>query len=762
MLGVVSRRKLGGDRRASDEAYRFDGEAGRRGRPRLSGIPRLSRGIAARVAPVLALLLPTLTPAEARAECPAQLSPTWNRRINIMVENPGPTREAILLAKINTKRPVETGAMRPDGADVRILTSSCVPVPFWIEGGLGTPETKIWMRVPSLANGRSQIDLYYGASSAPSASSIDDVFGAGLVTLFTFTENGGGTVFDRVGSNDLGMTATWTDGPLPGVGAATGFGATKRLYRADGGPALGSGSFTVLSFVNPSHAGLNIGLARGIIGSYHADDEPGWVLKLQGAEPENLMFLTNAGDVSEWCQGSGHGNVPDGTWSLVGARRRAGVTNELLVNGTVVFEGCPGDTRNVDGPGPFEIGNAYNGNISFSGSISMSFIWARALSDDELLGLDGALRSVAPPSVLAAGAPPAPPVIGVATPNGSTSVTITFSPPEDVGDAPIIEYEAVCAPFGRGRGAGSPLTVGGLAPGMEHKCAVRAVNAFGPGPWSTDTNTFIAGDAPSIGSPATARFVVGREGSFTIVATGAPEPVVTVKGTLPPGLTVNGPTISGVPPLGSVGVYPLEVSAANGVAPPATQALALEVVKASQRIDFLPVPPQTLRPQLVELDVSATSGLPVALESLSPSVCSVTGTSVQMLAAGVCAIRASQDGDANFEPAPPVTMSFQIMPGVSPSEDGGASETDASAPEVDAGTDAGSPPVPPPSTEPPPAVVTPPSSSASGLEDGAVEGGGCVCAGAGAPVPAGALAIAVAGLVAFESRRRRRASAGSR
>jgi hypothetical protein len=697
-----------------------------------------------------------LAPREALALCPPQQSQAWNRQIAITVVNPGPAREAMVLATIDTTKPIAKGEMRTDGADVRIVTSSCVDVPFWVEGGLGTSQTKIWMRVPSLASGRNQIDLFYGNSSAPSVSSVDAVFGAGLVSLFTFTENGGGTLFDRAGTNHLAMSATWADGPMPGVGAATGF-ETGRLFRAGGGPTLGSGSFTVLSLVNPSDTGG----VRGIFGNYATDADPGWVVKLQGTMPGRFLFLTNAGN--DGCQGddAGHGNIPIGTWSLVGGRRQAGVTKSLLFNGKPILDACAGDTRNVDGPGPFEIGRSYNGSDPFRGRISMSFVWSRALPDAELLAFDQALRSDTPPSVPLAGAPPGPPVIGTAIPHGNTSVTVTFSPPAKSGDGAITGYEAICAPFGKGRGDGSPILVSGLAPGVEHKCAVRAANIYGVGPWSKDTNTFIAGNAPSIGSWSLARFVVGQDGMFTIEATGAPEPVVAVKGTLPPGLALNGGVISGRPALGSVGVYPLEVTAENGIAPVATQALTLEVVKASQRIDFLPVPPQTLGPEAIELTVTATSGLPVALESLSSSVCTVTGTAVEMLAAGVCAIRASQAGDANFEPAPTVTMSFQIAPVVTPPEDAGPPppEAEASVPGADAGEDAATPSTP---ATPPPSVETPPSSlppriPRSPLDEGAVEGGGYLCTASGAPAPAGGLALAIAGLVAGAARWRRRA-----
>ena len=46
--------------------------------------------------------------------------------------------------------------------------------------------------------------------------------------------------------------------------------------------------------------------------------------------------------------------------------------------------------------------------------------------------------------------------------------------------------------------------------------------------------------------------------------------------------------------------------------------------------------------------------------SLTPAVCTVSGTTVTILAAGTCTIQADQAGDVNFAAAAPVTQSFEI------------------------------------------------------------------------------------------------------
>ena len=55
-----------------------------------------------------------------------------------------------------------------------------------------------------------------------------------------------------------------------------------------------------------------------------------------------------------------------------------------------------------------------------------------------------------------------------------------------------------------------------------------------------------------------------------------------------------------------------------------------------------------------------SSGTPIVYTSLTPGVCSVSGTTVTGLAGGTCTIAASQPGTAYFDPSPQVTQSFQI------------------------------------------------------------------------------------------------------
>jgi putative Ig domain-containing protein len=88
--------------------------------------------------------------------------------------------------------------------------------------------------------------------------------------------------------------------------------------------------------------------------------------------------------------------------------------------------------------------------------------------------------------------------------------------------------------------------------------------------------------APVITSVNSTTFNVGEPGSFQFTATGSPTPTLSETGALPNGLIFvdnrNGTAaLAGVPAAGTMGSYPLTITAANGVSPNATQNFILTV-----------------------------------------------------------------------------------------------------------------------------------------------------------------------------------------
>ena len=80
---------------------------------------------------------------------------------------------------------------------------------------------------------------------------------------------------------------------------------------------------------------------------------------------------------------------------------------------------------------------------------------------------------------------------------------------------------------------------------------------------------------------------------------------------------------------------------------------------ASQKISFPAIAAQKSGTSL-SLKATASSGLKVEFASTTTSVCTVTGTTAKMAAAGTCTIKATQGGNDVYAAAPAVTESFKV------------------------------------------------------------------------------------------------------
>ena len=86
-----------------------------------------------------------------------------------------------------------------------------------------------------------------------------------------------------------------------------------------------------------------------------------------------------------------------------------------------------------------------------------------------------------------------------------------------------------------------------------------------------------------------------------------------------------------------------------------------DIGKVAQAIDFPTLPNVVFGAKSFELAATTDSGLPISYTSLSPSVCTVSGTTVTIVGVGTCVIEASQPGDATHAAATPVTQSFVVL-----------------------------------------------------------------------------------------------------
>jgi hypothetical protein len=160
------------------------------------------------------------------ASFPLSLS-QWKYRKTITINNTSNSNNLTdyqVLVTLDTQSLISAGKMRSDGGDIRFADGVTL-LNYWIESGINTTSTKIWVKVPSIpASSSKTIYVYYGNSSATSQSN-----GA---TTFDFFDDFNDEVYtDKWTANTLnGGTLTETEGTLKmtsGSAAWNGAGVTS-------------------------------------------------------------------------------------------------------------------------------------------------------------------------------------------------------------------------------------------------------------------------------------------------------------------------------------------------------------------------------------------------------------------------------------------------------------------------------------------------------------------------------------------------------
>ena len=98
-------------------------------------------------------------------------------------------------------------------------------------------------------------------------------------------------------------------------------------------------------------------------------------------------------------------------------------------------------------------------------------------------------------------------------------------------------------------------------------------------------------------------------------------------------------------------------------APPVARSFAVQPSKLNQTITFGTLANRRLSSQKFQVSATSSSGLTVTFTSATPYVCSVGGTSgrtITLRRTGTCTLRASQAGNASYNPAPVVSRSFSV------------------------------------------------------------------------------------------------------
>jgi phospholipase C len=139
---------------------------------------------------------------------------------------------------------------------------------------------------------------------------------------------------------------------------------------------------------------------------------------------------------------------------------------------------------------------------------------------------------------------------------------------------------------------------------------------------------------------------------YTFLTTGEP---------LPPGLALNGTTgvISGTPT--ALGSFSYTAEAVDSTGTAAACINTITVAGATQTITFNRLSNEPIGTPPFTVNATASSGLAVSFASITPDVCTVSDTTVTLVAVGLCTIRASQKGNTEYAAATPVYRDLNVQ-----------------------------------------------------------------------------------------------------
>lgn len=135
---------------------------------------------------------------------------------------------------------------------------------------------------------------------------------------------------------------------------------------------------------------------------------------------------------------------------------------------------------------------------------------------------------------------------------------------------------------------------------------------------------------------------------------------------LPVSFTSQTPTVcsvsGNVATLTAVGVCSITAAqvGGSGYAAAPNVVRSFNVTALTQTISFPSIADQTLGTAPLSVTLSASSGLPVSLATLTPTICGVSGQTVTLLAAGLCTLEATQTGNSTYAAATPVMRTFSV------------------------------------------------------------------------------------------------------
>ena len=150
----------------------------------------------------------------------------WTYRIPVTITNNNAAAFTNFEVRdsINTALLISALKMKADGSDIRFADSLCNPLSYWIETGINTPGTIIWIKISNLpASGSRTVYMYYGNPSATAASN--------PVTTFAFYEGFDNNTLGRFSSAcGTGNSVTFTGGIAAFTWSSSGIWVSDSAY----------------------------------------------------------------------------------------------------------------------------------------------------------------------------------------------------------------------------------------------------------------------------------------------------------------------------------------------------------------------------------------------------------------------------------------------------------------------------------------------------------------------------------------------------
>lgn len=262
---------------------------------------------------LLALLLALGSVAERVA---AQL-PGWNYLAPVRINNKAIVRTYNFqqMVVVNTKGLIDAGQLKADGSDLRFgkdMTGS-VLYPYYIESGINTATTRIWIKVDVLVpNTTNTLYMFYGNKSAPAGSTLTTFYGPYSTTDSTTSNNPGtssGTVhrgFSFTPLKNMLVAGLGKKIPTSGTNTVTlyDFSTQEKLERVQVNGTAGTYNFTPLSAIRWLTAGNPYVLDVFIENGSYYQDVPSRINK-------NISFMQ-----LQYCNGCGIDQFPSQTLGI--------------------------------------------------------------------------------------------------------------------------------------------------------------------------------------------------------------------------------------------------------------------------------------------------------------------------------------------------------------------------------------------------------------------------------------------------------------